>query len=231
MSDEQKFEVRDLRDGDWYWVDKKILSAYGRTLGSSGIAVYNALAFFADSQTQRCFPAHKSIAGLLGISRRTVIRKLKLLKKLGLIRAKKRKNSCLYLLLEPKPDVTNGTQPCDKRDTADVTGRNTNYNYITRNINNIDNKDFLNFNDNTFKRFKPRNREELLALYLAEALNERQNLPLYLSFSKKYPESFLRKVLGEVKEIPSEKIKKSRAALFNHLIKRYVQKTSYSLRD
>ena len=33
----------------------------------------------------------------------------------------------------------------------------------------------------------------------------------------------LRQTLGEVMEIPQERIKKSRAALFNHLIQKYAQ--------
>ena len=93
------------------------------------------------------------------------------------------------------------------------------------------NKNFLDVNRGTSKRYKPRNKEELLALDLAEALNDYQNLPLYLSYSKKYPESFLRKVLGEVMEVPAGKVKKSRGALFTHLIKRYAQKTPHNLRN
>ena len=96
------------------------------------------------------------------------------------------------------------------RRNSDVNQVNTNNNKLTRINNNtdIENKNFLNFNPNTYKSFRPKNRQELLALDLAEALNDHKNLALYLFYSKKYPESFLRKVLGEVKEIPAEKIKK-----------------------
>ncbi len=80
---------------------------------------------------------------------------------------------------------------------------------------------------NHSKKFKeefiPRNRVELLALDLAEKLNDYEGIALYISYAKKYPESLLRGVLGEVMEIPDEKIKKSRGALFNHLVKRYGQ--------
>ena len=112
------------------------------------------------------------------------------------------------------------------RRNSDVNQVNTNNNKLTRINNNtdIDNKNFLNFNPNTHKSFRPRSRQELLALDLAEVLNDHKNLALYLFYSKKYPESFLRKVLGEVKEIPAEKIKKSKGALFNYLIKKYDKK-------
>ena len=64
-------------------------------------------------------------------------------------------------------------------------------------------------------------REELLAYDLSQALNDRNGLALYLSYSKRFPESLLRQTLGEVMEIPQEMIKKSRAALFNYLISKH----------
>ena len=73
----------------------------------------------------------------------------------------------------------------------------------------------------TFKDFKPQAKAELLALDMADAFSDRENLPLYLSYAKRYPEQFLRSVLGDVKEIPINKIKKSRGALFNHLVQKY----------
>ncbi len=69
----------------------------------------------------------------------------------------------------------------------------------------------------------PKTREECLALDLAEGLNDHKGFLLCLSYSKKYPESLLRKVLQEVKALPDKKIKKSRGALFNHLVRKYVQ--------
>lgn len=69
--------------------------------------------------------------------------------------------------------------------------------------------------------FVPRTREELLALDLAVGLNDRDGLPLYLSYARRHPEPLLRKVLGEVKEVPHAKIKKSRGALFNHIIQQH----------
>jgi len=81
----------------------------------------------------------------------------------------------------------------------------------------------MNSNHNKFKNFIPRNRQELLALDLAERLDDYEGIALYISYSKKYPESILRRVLSQVMEIPDEKIRKSRGALFNHLVKRYGQ--------
>ena len=211
--------VRDMRDGNWYWINRAVLHIYGPKLKASGIAVYNALASFANFKTQTCFPTQKALAELTGMSRRTVSRKIKLLKELGLIKVERKKGSCIYHIL--KVDVPNGTQPCDRNGTSCVTKDHTNNNNITRiNINNNANKKILNFSS---KGFIPRTKEDLLALDLADELNDRKNLSLYLHCAKKYPEPFLRRVLGEVKEIPTERIKKSKAALFTYLVKKYAE--------
>jgi DNA-binding transcriptional ArsR family regulator len=135
MPGEQKFEIRDLRNGDWYWIDRSILHSYGQKLKASGIAVYNALASFANFKTQTCFPTQEAIAQLIGLSPRTVRRKVKLMIELGLTRVEKRGGSAIYYLL--RPDRTEETVGQDKRDTSDRTPEPTNNNYLTRNNNNI----------------------------------------------------------------------------------------------
>ncbi|MHB8174922.1 MAG: hypothetical protein ACYDFU_10740 [Nitrospirota bacterium] len=57
-----------------------------------------------------------------------------------------------------------------------------------------------------------------LAWKLAEALNDRKGIALYRSYAGKYPEAILWEALRKAQEIPAYKIKKSRAALFNHLV-------------
>jgi len=230
MPNNYKSEVRDFKNGDWYWINKKVLQLHSRCLKASGIAVYNALASFTNSKTQTCFPTQRAIAELVGISKRTVIRRIKELQKLGLIDVEKRSGRCLYRLLKPK--VTEKTQGSDKKDTREVTPLHTNNNYITRNINNIVNGDKRIFNFKAFfKGFKPKTREELLALDIARELNDLKSLPVYLSYARKYPEFLLRKLLAEVKDMPLNKIKKGRAALFNYLVKKYASKNSKNHRD
>jgi len=112
-----------------------------------------------------------------------------------------------------------------------VTGGNTNKNYITRNINNIVNEDKKFSIPYSFKGFKPETRIELLASDLAKELNDIKSFSFYLSVAKQYPEPFLRKILGDVKELPLKKIKKSRAALFNYLIKKHAQRAIKNHRD
>lgn len=217
--------IRDLRDGDWYWLDRRVLRLYARRLGPSGIAVYNALASFADSEGQECYPTRKAIAHMLGLSRRTVSRKLRLLEELGLVSVEKTKSSYRYLLLEPPAEAAAQTTPRvtpeapggDKGSTSEGTRESTNNNHLTRNIYNIAAAGG-NFSPSSFK---PQTREELLALDLAQALGDLRNLSLYLSYARQYPESLLRMLLGRVKEVPQEKIRTSRAAFFRHLVRRY----------
>jgi biotin operon repressor len=200
--------VRDLREGDWYWIQKVVIQRYAKEIKPIGIAVYNLLASLADN-SQRCFPSQKYIAECLGYSRPYINKTIKLLEKSGLIKVEKRSRyHCLYYLLKPK---------CKLEETQVLTGRNSGVNKSDPNNNELT----ININDTT-KWFRPRTREELLALDLAEALNDRENFALYLSYSKRYPEPLLRRVLGEIKEMPCGG--KERAALFIHLVQKYAQK-------
>jgi hypothetical protein len=104
---------------------------------------------------------------------------------------------------------------------SDVSPVNTNNNKITRIINKNVNGDKEISEPKFHKKMKPQTKEELLALDIAKGLNDFESYRFYLSLARRYPASLLRKLLGEVKETPQNKIKKSRAALFNHLIKHY----------
>jgi hypothetical protein len=60
--------------------------------------------------------------------------------------------------------------------------------------------------------------EMRLANELAETLNDRDALPLYLQFTQKYQESHLRRILAKVMSISEVKIRRTRGALFTYLI-------------
>ncbi|HEX5001774.1 MAG TPA: hypothetical protein VFW78_04705 [Bacteroidia bacterium] len=64
-----------------------------------------------------------------------------------------------------------------------------------------------------------------LAHEIADALNDQNSLQLFQSFTERYPEEFLREILAKVQEVPDEKIKKTRGALFTFLIKQHEQGT------
>ena len=176
MNSDKKVEIRELKNGDWYWVNKAVIS-HTPKVRVIGIAVYNLLASLVD-RNQSCFPSQRYIAESLGYSRTTINKTLKLLEENGLIRIEKRSRyHCVYQLLKVRCKAEE-TQ-MSTRGNSEVNHREPNNNKLTRNINNIvmENKNFLDSNRNTFKRFRPRNREQLLALDLAEAFNDYRNLP------------------------------------------------------
>jgi biotin operon repressor len=225
MNNQAQNEIREMRDGAWYWIHKALIREYLPKIKATGLAVYSLLASLAD-RNQTCYPSQKYLSQISGYSRATINRALKLLEKEGLIAIHKRgRKYCSYQLLRlPR---------CKEAETQMLTGRNsdvkffdTNKNILTRNINN---NDIAVMNFLNSKASKGESREELLALDLAQALNDRKNLKLYLSLARKYPESFLRQILGEVREIPLGRMRKGRAALFNYLVKKYGQKFSKDL--
>ena len=69
--------------------------------------------------------------------------------------------------------------------------------------------------------YHPQTREEYLAQELAERLSDPQGLPLYLKVARRYTESSIRQILGQVMEVPDERIRACRGALFNWLIHRH----------
>jgi len=69
--------------------------------------------------------------------------------------------------------------------------------------------------------YDPQTREEYLAQELAERLADPHGLPLYLKVARRYTESSIRHILGRVLEVPDERIRTSRGALFNWLIHRH----------
>ena len=227
MSNEQNFEVRDFNDSEWYWIHRTVIP-YTKKVSLAGIAVYNILASMVDSE-QKCFPSQKYIGDLLGCTRSYVNRLIKSLELNGLIgiERKGRFHRVYYLLrcqpLEPVHETTKQTEETQVLSIVNqgVNHSDNNDNHLIKNINNID-IDNIKTGEHQ-KEFTPKTRAELLALDLADALNDRKGLAMYLSYSRRFPESLLRKALGEAKEMPEEQIRKSRAALFNHLVRKYVK--------
>jgi hypothetical protein len=57
-----------------------------------------------------------------------------------------------------------------------------------------------------------------LAQELAKGLNDETSISFYLACTKKYSHRSLRKTLDHVLSIPKANIRRSRGALFNHLV-------------
>jgi len=128
-----------------------------------------------------------------------------------------------------KPCVTSKIKGCVKEDISEEKGGYSINKYLKKNNNNTVRRKFLNSNSEKLKCFRPKSKEELLAFDISKALNDSKNFTLYLSYAKKYQESLLRKILGDVKEMPAAKIKSSRSALFNYLLKKYAKEASKDL--
>lgn len=133
MSDE-KIKVRDLRNGDWYWINKVILDEYGIKIKPIGIAIYNCLAAHAN-QEGFCFPSHKHIANKIGASISSVQRGIRQLIKLNLIRKGRQRYHNLYYLLKldrsHRPTSNQIGQPdrhIGQGDRSDQSARTTNKN-------------------------------------------------------------------------------------------------------
>lgn len=73
--------------------------------------------------------------------------------------------------------------------------------------------------------------EKKFAQEIALSLNDPESLPLYKLYVQKYPESLLREILDEVLQVPIERIKKSRGALFTYLLKKHVHYRYNNHRD
>lgn len=65
------------------------------------------------------------------------------------------------------------------------------------------------------------NTSNKFAYELAEALNDTDALQVYINFTEKYSEKYLREILTKVLSIPERKIRKTRGALFTFLVKQH----------
>ena len=103
-----EFEVKSKRAFPFYIVDNAVLDIYGPKIGPYGIAVYSALARYADHEGA-CYPSTGSIARKTGICRRKVVSTIQLLADFKLIEIERRHSpkgdraSNLYVLLPIDP--------------------------------------------------------------------------------------------------------------------------------
>ena len=63
--------------------------------------------------------------------------------------------------------------------------------------------------------------EVRLANEIAETLKDRNSVALFLNYTRKYKEEFLREILARVMSLDETKIRKSRGALFTFLVNQH----------
>lgn len=73
--------------------------------------------------------------------------------------------------------------------------------------------------------------ENLLAIEIAESLNDQKSLPLYQQMTNKYSPVFLREKLREALAVPPEKVRKNRGALFTWMVKNHAKYQEFHSRD
>lgn len=73
MPNENTFEVRDRRDGDWFWCQKSVLKA---KIPHTVKLTYLALCSYANKKTETCYPSISRLAADSGLSNSSVIRAL-----------------------------------------------------------------------------------------------------------------------------------------------------------
>ena len=60
-------QIIDERRTNWFWIDNEVVDRFGPQIGAYGLAVYAALARFADGHTRIAFPAIPTIATQLSV--------------------------------------------------------------------------------------------------------------------------------------------------------------------
>lgn len=84
---EEKLEIRDKRNGDWYWISRLVYEEYAQKIGVIGLALYNAYASYARDKAE-AWPSLKTVSRKLGISIPTILKYNKVLEEYGLIEIK-----------------------------------------------------------------------------------------------------------------------------------------------
>lgn len=136
---EEIFEVRDRRNGSWFWCQNEMLKT---KIPHTIKLVYFALCSYANKNTETCYPSMNKIAEVAGISKRSVVRAMRVLEKARAIRIKKEKGkvseySLLKLTGATMALVSKETQNrCQKRHKTGVIAGYQNKRDITNEKNN-----------------------------------------------------------------------------------------------
>lgn len=118
MENSESFDLRDTRNRNWLWARRELVRAHGEELGPYGVAVYVALASFADTETQsQSNPSISTVAEMLGCSTTKVREGIRSLYRLGWIDYQERfrddgsQTSHVFFLLECPVDDPYRTPP------------------------------------------------------------------------------------------------------------------------
>ena len=71
------------------------------------------------------------------------------------------------------------------------------------------------------EKMRPQSKREHFAHTIAQEFNDSGQVRLYLQYCRKYPLSLVYRAYAEARSVPPERVRKSRAAIFFYLVKRY----------
>lgn len=80
---------KDERKRGWYWIDNAVLDQFGERIGPIGLAIYNVLARWSNSDRQS-YPSVSTIAKVLSISQTSARKYLGVLEESGLVKCEPR---------------------------------------------------------------------------------------------------------------------------------------------
>jgi len=110
-------EIRDFRNGDWFWVSKYVW--LDRRLTKSDKLIYGTLAYFAN-QRQVAWPSITKLASFSNVSKRQTYKSIKKLELLNYIKVKRHRTRGKpneYKLLKVKGELTAPIKKGCKNDT------------------------------------------------------------------------------------------------------------------
>jgi hypothetical protein len=104
VSPETPFEIRDMRDSPFFWIDNRLYDDYAAAIGLEGLGLYAALARYANNKTGQCWPSFATLATAFGCTPKTIASHLHRLEEFQLVRIAMRPGqSPLISLLKVPP--------------------------------------------------------------------------------------------------------------------------------
>jgi hypothetical protein len=81
------------------------------------------------------------------------------------------------------------------------------------------------------KDFTPKTKQDRLAWTIAQGLGEQEFVAIFRSLVLHYPEKVIQRAYEEALAFPAAKVRKSRGAIFNYLVKKYARQNEQAQKD
>jgi len=188
-----KFEVRDLRNKEWFVVDDIYLNGWARKCGIYATGVYFVLCRHANIETQSCFPSVSLISQKLDISERQVKRALSILEHFHIIRVERTSGKVnVYYLLDKREwidtracqsPVSNSHHTSACQSPAPVTDRPPKDINLKRLKKDISNSNDLDVSFSSFWQVYPKREAKQAAIKAWQKLNPDSSLVTKILFA------------------------------------------------